>query len=574
MKTTNRLSIGFFLVAIILTGLACSKDDSTDDEATDPEISGPEGEIEYYPGISTNDIEEYKGDIGLVFDTRRFKQKGYNTHNAKITVDATHNSFSKTIGINEYTNIAQLSFKIDSLTQEASSELKEGVRVELEIHSDDMGSVMYSEVYPKLSFKENGTRVDVGPEDIEDTNDWNSFGSDTSYFLNLFKYDGSTGPGVVQATDQQGEALDIFTEKDLAISTKLSQQFRFQAHPTKADTYYIFSAKSNNYIGVLPNPDPFKPKTFFSYSLRESNLKYPLSPEELTRSASDALSSFEFVIKKVERGKYLIYSNGFDLKFQIKEPTLFNPGGGFSLGPFTELSTKQTAYFRILSMNIDWDIRPNGIIQEKPILPPATTKFAFNSTLVNCTSSTISTEAGREEKLTVKSTVGFEETLSVYTTETSRTPLSIGLEAGATFFGVPGLFSDLFSVDMETSLQIGSEATYSEQMEKSKEETYFSKREIPVLPGKASLVYDSYQTYSNIEIPFVQRFTITGKDKTSNTLLSGKELETQISISPFDGVVTNIEDNFIEVSIRGTSFIENVADSFSVAREVSWDCEN
>ena len=90
-------------------------------------------------------------------------------------------------------------------------------------------------------------------------------------------------------------------------------------------------------------------------------------------------------------------------------------------------------------------------------------------------------------------------------------------------------------------------------------------------------MYDAYQTYSNVEIPFVKRFRIRGNqvNPANNAVIvpmTGAEIMTQFSFVGFDGVITAIASDYIEITVRGTTHLDNIVQAQSEVRDVSADC--
>ena len=108
--------------------------------------------------------------------------------------------------------------------------------------------------------------------------------------------------------------------------------------------------------------------------------------------------------------------------------------------------------------------------------------------------------------------------------------------------------------------------------------TYFSSRTVTVPAGSASLVYDAYQTYSNVKIPFVKRFRIFAdqiEPSENNAFvgaLSGDDIATQLRITNFIGVITNISNDYVEVTLRGTTVLDNMVDTQSEVQDVAANC--
>ena len=92
-------------------------------------------------------------------------------------------------------------------------------------------------------------------------------------------------------------------------------------------------------------------------------------------------------------------------------------------------------------------------------------------------------------------------------------------------------------------------------------------------PGTATVAYDALQTYDNIKVPFIQRYRITGNYQTGEGPLTGQEILTQFSFTNVNGgVVTKVESDFIELTLRGVNVITNVIDAISRAEAADPEC--
>ncbi|MGD9328528.1 MAG: hypothetical protein PVH48_06130 [Cyclobacteriaceae bacterium] len=69
----------------------------------------------------------------------------------------------------------------------------------------------------------------------------------------------------------------------------------------------------------------------------------------------------------------------------------------------------------------------------------------------------------------------------------------------------------------------------------------------------------------------MQRFRIFGKYQENNSELSGREILTQFAFNSFTGVVTEVQDNFIEVTVRGTTTM-NIIETFTDTRDIPDAC--
>ncbi|NBC84200.1 MAG: hypothetical protein GVY19_12600, partial [Bacteroidetes bacterium] len=96
MRTTSTITKHFFLKFIlsllIISSIACSKDD-------DEDILTGDGEVEEVNGISGDDLENYEGDLGLLINTRSLAKKGYNPTKVSITTTATQGDYDQELDV-------------------------------------------------------------------------------------------------------------------------------------------------------------------------------------------------------------------------------------------------------------------------------------------------------------------------------------------------------------------------------------------------------------------------------------------------------------------------------------------
>lgn len=85
-------------------------------------------------------------------------------------------------------------------------------------------------------------------------------------------------------------------------------------------------------------------------------------------------------------------------------------------------------------------------------------------------------------------------------------------------------------------------------------------------------MYDAYQTYSNVRVPFVQRIRITGTFEDTDEVLTGYEIATQYSLASGRGVITEIGANYIEITVRGQTILDNVLKTKSEVKDVASGC--
>jgi hypothetical protein len=280
------------------------------------------------------------------------------------------------------------------------------------------------------------------------------------------------------------------------------------------------------------------------------------------------LANYHFTIEKVEDGIYTIHSVLGD------KPLVFDPGDPVYLQVQEDAENEQTAYFRILLFDIDWDIQAIGYKHLQPVLPPSQTSFAFNSTLINCSSGELTQVVGVSESRESKSISSWEESMSLSSSSEASVSVTVGAEVETGFFGNSGTVSTSVTGSYTTTTSRTRTQTRSGALEQTETVVVSSERTITVPPGKATLVSDIYQSYENVRIPFIQRFRVKGNYREDGLPLSGEEILTQFSFNGFNGVVTAVGSNYIEVTVRGTNVIDRLIDTKTVAEDTPADCDS
>lgn len=235
-------------------------------------------------------------------------------------------------------------------------------------------------------------------------------------------------------------------------------------------------------------------------------------------------------------------------------------------------------YFRILLFDIDWDVQVIDSQFSKPIMPPSATNSAYNSTLRNCSSGTLTQTIGESTTISTTQVAGYEETMSVSTTNTAGVEVSVEVsyEAEAKFFGsgTKKSISGSITGSYEYSKTATETNTRSRSLSTEKSVEVSVSREVGVPAGTAISVADIYQQYQNIRVPYVQKFRIEGNYQEDDMPLTGQEILTQFAFNSFTGVVTEVADNHIEVTVRGNTIIDRIIETSTETRDIPNACGN
>ncbi|WP_190808286.1 hypothetical protein [Flagellimonas sp. S3867] len=564
MKTTIKLLSRFFTLLLLITILACTKDESGENLP-----NGTNKKIETRDGVTEDEIEKDEGEIGLSISAREIAKKGYKPTSAEINIAATASDIPKenTVSIDPFTNIAYLSFKNEELSEEAKEELK-GVDISIVI-KDENGNELASTSISQVIFKSSPDEQEIDNENLEDQFAQINLRNDIAYYLQVVREGISDIYGAPTSWHYQDNLVDrpmvIYTLNQLDYSTD-------PPNGPGAAQYYstFFFEEVENEPGVY-NISVHDGDAIYYWYLNGDNRLNIQSVENRRLNGGNTpdtadRDNYKFKVEKVGLGQYTFTS------IKTGNPIAQNNGG---LPNANENTTDNAPlYFRIMAFDINWDIQTIEYKHLQPILPPAGTAFAYNSTLVNCSSGQLSQEVGVEESRTSTSIFGWEESMSVSSSEEYSLTVGMESEISAEFYGVGTSISSSVSETYTASESKTRTSTTSGAFETSETITLSTKRSIIVPSQKATLVADIYQTYENIKIPFVQRFRIKGNYQEDGQALTGNEITTQFVFNQFTGVVTEVGNDYIEVTVRGTNTIDRLIDTKTIADDVPSNCGN
>lgn len=527
--------------------LGCSKDEN------DPRPG--DGEIEQTNGITADELDNYTGDLGIRIDLRNLAKKGYRPETVVIDLDTNHGDYDREIIVDNYTNIAQLNIAIEDLTSDAEDELRNGVPININVF-DDTNTEIMSESYSILSLEENGNDVLIDGNDLEYNTIELEFKLDMPHFLQTVDANGNYGTNAVEKPSGAGATgVELYEDYSSYSNSWSNHQYYFYKIPNETNVFAIWSKHTNRYLTIGNSSRVLRQSGAYSYPTDDPN----------TIGAD-----YQFIIKKESNGLYSI--SGY---YDEKPLRRFSNSGNIS---WHTNNSGDVQYFRILALNTQWDIQELDTEYMSPILPAVDTSFGFNSTLINCGNGSLSQEVGIQRQVTTSRTIGWEESLSISSREEFGGSVTVGVEAEAEFFGGSATASAEATATYNFSQEVTASQSQFGEISSEETNTYFSSRTVTVPSGSASLVYDAYQTYSNVKIPFVKRMRIFVNhiDPANNNMLvgglSGIEIATQLSINNFKGIITNVESDYVEVTLRGTTILDNMVDTQSEVRDVAANC--
>ncbi|TVQ51107.1 MAG: hypothetical protein EA362_00830, partial [Saprospirales bacterium] len=402
-----------------------------------------------------------------------------------------------------------------------------------------------------LSFVENGTRIDIDASNMEYINQELSFNDNTKYFIQTVDANGNYGNGVVW---KPASALDNgvrMTERSSSFNAATTtEQYMFYKFPNEPNVFAIYSASTGRYLRI---------------GLTQRNLRQSGAYSYPSTNPNSLGGDLTFTIKREPNGLYTIRGNANGKPLRR---------GHDQVGVHWHTHDHgNIQYFRIIALDLDWETQVLNTEHQAPIFPPANTSFGFNSTLKNCGTGELQQQVGMEREVTTTYTTSFTETIGLSGRITTSVDVSVSATAEAKFFGSGGSVTGEVSAGLEVSVEANRSASTGNEQSTSKKNTFFSTRTVSVPPGKASLVYDAYQTYSNVRVPYVQRIRLKARDTWASENLSGNDIATQLKMSSFTGTINNIGSDFVEVTVRGSLIFDNIVDTQTEVRDVPVNCD-
>lgn len=529
-----------FLLLIFFVLLAGCSQEELDDLAP--------GRIETVDGISADDLEEYQGDLGLSIDSRNVAKKGYKPTKARITVQSSNGNFSRTINLDPYLFFGKIKFPIDSLPGNQATELRNGVDITIEILAPD-GKVITSESHTKKTFKPEINTLMINAESLVDLETRVNLKKDLPYYIQLIK-DGKPANSVVVSQNRpligSLNAVSLFVTNQVAFTGPASEPksaFNFQKISGEENVYAIIENNKGTYVQLGFDG------TLSGGLLKKSNPVPALS------------NHFKFRIEKEAPGIFVLKTyNGMEIRDFIGIGLKAGANGG-------------GIRVRFVPMTVQWEAESIETRYLDPILPPAQTGFGFNNTLVNCGNGELQQTIGVQIERSVTVTSGWEESLSISSTHESSVSTTLGVEVEAGFFGNKATYSaEISSSYTYTSTNTTESTEWGEQNETTTE-TFFSERLVTVPPKNASLVYDAFQYYDKVVVPYVQRLRVKARVPNSNLApLTGAEIKSQFHFNGFEGVISAVGSDYIEITMKGTVFLTGIIKTKSEVLEADPGC--
>ncbi|MFP2996643.1 thrombospondin type 3 repeat-containing protein [Spongiivirga sp. MCCC 1A20706] len=574
MKTQNRLfALLLVLTVFFMSCTSCSKEesdpveqiaDADNDGVVDtndncPNESGPasnngcpeqeESEIVVTNGVTPDDFEQYAGDIGMVINTRNIAKKGYKPKEAVVTVNATSGDYSETVALDEHSFLGQIKLSVADLTEAAVNELKEGVPVSITINDENNNPIITQDISAVI-FSENAQPNELNVTDLEETpeNRAIALSENQPYYVQVVNETGA--PQAMAMKVNRNPAFDDILTRSSGVTWEGIDKepdfiFNFIPIEDEINTYFIKLQEYGRFVGVSNDSE----KLVKMFNFDDIN-------DVLNASTTEF---YKFIIEKKSDGKYIFISKITGKSLKVI--------GGVGMAADDE---GNEAYWRIIANTLDWETSLLGIKYLSPMVGQPTTSFGANSTLTNCGNGSLTQTIGSAEKATSVNTVGWEERFSLTGSVSTSVTATIGMEVEAGFFGNSATYNAELSSTVEASVSMTSENSSFNETQESVEEDIFFERTVTVPSGSASLVYDVAQIFNDTRVQFVQRVRLRATE--SGVAVSGKALQSQLQFSKFNGVVTQVGPDFLDISIKGTATLGKVLETKSTVEDVPSSC--
>ncbi len=519
---------------------------------------GPPGTLVQGNGVDEEDLESYDGDLALLINTRELSKKGYVPTSVNLTTGATRGNYDQLLVVNPITNMAILSLSSDDLSEEAAAELSSGVEINLDV-LDENGNTITSYTDPREPFIDGGTELVIDASNLNYVYEELYFNPDANHYIQPVDASGKPSSAIVWKPSSAGTSWTKLESRNSSFGAgTTSEQFKLHKIPNTQNEFVIYSANTGRYAIIGLNFREFGQSGAYSFPQTD--------PSSLD-------GDYRFIIERADNGLFVLRG-----KKDGNVLRSFNQNGK----KHWRTSSGSLQYFRIVVANVSWSLNNVSTVYEDPILPPATTKFGYNATLSNCGSGPLEDVVGREVTHTTSVENTFSETIGLAQSNTESVTLSVSATAEASYFGNSASVTAEASGTVEQTSSYERTVTKENTKREETSETFFSEKNIVVPPFSKSLVYDSYQFYERVRVPYVKVVSIEGTFGSGNQFLNRAEMETQLKMVGFTGdIVTSDPSNpgsssslFIEVSLKGLMIMDNLVKSITEIQDVPVDCGN
>ena len=506
-----------------------------------PTEAGPDDGVVITDEISTK-IHTDDGDVGVVIDVRAIFKKGYVATTAEITFPD-HQEFSATLDIDPSTNLAILSIVTDSLTEVELTAFAAGVDANIII--SDAGGMTLADFHDAALVIDNSNLPLSISTDLPYVRRPVALREDLPYLLQLEGRD-----GLMSATNN---TLNVSPDTAFVID-EVAQQFYFTPVQGSTDTYYV---------------ENFNHPELTVWRLRN----------ETTLIFSDDSTRWQradLVLEQDEDGWVKMRVKGTDA-YLVFDDNLEDLGG-----VMTYSITNDPSRFRLISDDIAWQVADRGTVFNQPNMPPAMLDFAFKATLINCSAATLTETIGKSEQRPRTTTVSTSESLQLFSSVARSLDVKVGLSVTAKIgINIKMVATASVAATVSSEVSVGSQYTTSQTT--SSENTWSASesitadvsrtRTLTLPPFTAIEAWDAVKTIDNVRVPFTQMLRITATSKDDGSALSGRDIQSQMLFNFVGGVVSTVGADFIDISFRGHTTIDQMFESTTNVQEIPGACD-
>jgi hypothetical protein len=522
------------LLFAFLLGAGCS------DNAVGPEADEDEDTV-VTDSVDVN-LPVDAGAVGIVIDTRAIFRKGYRPEEVAVTF-AEHPSFDTTLEVDPVTNIAVLSISNEDLTEEQKTAFANGVAATIRVRSASEG--VLADRQESALVLDDSNRPLIVQTDREDVVRALSLREGIPYLLQP-----EVEEGLITTRNGYNYPVEAFVPGDS------KQHFYFT--PVEG------SAEANTF--TIQHVSEATTATFWTVGGLTGRIE--LSGDGQTPPVG---RPHRFVLEQDEDGWVRIRVAGTDtyLGFYGQCTSANAIAVPCELRP----NPQQADRFRIISDDIDWRVADQGTVFNQPITPPAKLDFAYAATIRNCSPATLTETVGQSESRTRSSTTETTESLQLF----SSVEVGVGYRVGVSVEGgAPGAGKVEGSVEYSADLTVTTSSTRTTEntiSETTQETAEVSRsRELEVPPFSAIEVYDAVRSIENVRIPFTQVLRIRAVSREDGSALSGEDIMTQLVFNFVEGIPSQIGTDFVDVSIRGDVFVDQMFETETNANELTGVC--
>ena len=532
MKSISYHILFSLLLLLLLLNTSCDKEDEV----------VPDDKPQQNESLPV-DLPISEGSVGVMIDTRSIVKNGYTPQSVQINFEGLLSAYSKELPVDEFTNLAIIEIPRDSLSTEEANLFSKGVKVDIVV-KDINDEVLSHTVEKNLAFS-NATLVYPVNTDL---------------------------PKVLPPLKLNHESYYIIQEAG-GLTDSLVLDIPYEdTREVPATLYnYLGDAYSNQYFYFVPVEEG-NDSTYYIRAKHSGNyltLKGGMLYQTAFKSVDNLGLLGKFILSYDAEGWVTIKAyNGAPLRFITQ--TIFH---NMTIYPDWEILSAiegVAAKFRIVAAEVKWSATDLGTEFNTPILSPAKMDFAVNEVLENCSSARVEKVVGKDDERTSSYATISEESFQISTTHSATIGVKASYTASATFYGV-GVQTNLeASASYQFTKSLSQLHSNTIQIEEINTVRVSWGRKVDVPPYSAVHVYDVVQTINDVKIPFVQKIRLEAELKGKKLL--GKEIVQQLMSNQFGGVVTEIGDKHVVITVRGFSHIDKLMESRTILNDIENSC--